>query len=206
MRLRIRALPSHCKKALPRPPVKEGRRSAKRRNPALAASSGCGSGLSADRSPFGAPPRLLPEARKPTGSAPGHASWDVAPAGVTRLHLSQSRDCTSRTGRSTGVTDAQSRPGAACNAARRNRSRSTFESTLAKGPSANEITYRNQISDESQGRVSETETVARTSRTKSGVPCRHGQISTQSNRGSHVLDGLDFMANISAYALDPLSA
>jgi len=60
-------------------------------------------------------------------------------AGVTRLRLSQSRDSTSRTGRSTGVTDAQSRPGAARNAARRHRSRSTFESTLAKGPSVNEM-------------------------------------------------------------------
>ncbi len=91
------------------------------------------------RSPFGAPPRLSPEARRPTGSAPGHASWDLDPAGVTRLHLSQSRDCTSRTGRSTGVTDARSRPGAGRNAARGNRSRSTFESTLAKGPPVNEI-------------------------------------------------------------------
>src|SRR3984893_10145774 len=33
-------------------------------------------------------------------------------AGVTRPFLSQSSECTSRTGRSTGVTDAQSRPGA----------------------------------------------------------------------------------------------
>jgi hypothetical protein len=112
------------------------------------------------RSPFGAPPRLSPAARRPTGSTPGHASWDldlrairksgngfpkrshasVNPlAGVTRLHLSQSRDCTSRTGRSTGMTDARSRPGAGRNAARRDRPRSTFESTLAKGPSVNEM-------------------------------------------------------------------
>jgi len=96
---------------------------------------------------------------RPPGSTPGHASWDVAKrvirksgnrfsekitrslklAGVTRLHLSQSRDCTSRTGRSTGVNDARSRPGAGRNAARGNRSRSTFESTLAKGPSVNEM-------------------------------------------------------------------
>ena len=74
-----------------------------------------------------------------TGSTPGHASWDADPAGVTRLHLSQSRDCTSRTGRSTGVNDARSRPGAGRNPARRDRSRSTFESTLAKGPSVNEM-------------------------------------------------------------------
>jgi hypothetical protein len=55
---------------------------------------GCGSGLIGGRSPFGAPPRLSPEAQRPTGSAPGHASWDADRAGVTRLHLSQSRDCT----------------------------------------------------------------------------------------------------------------
>jgi hypothetical protein len=76
---------------------------------------------------------------RPAGSTPGHASWDVDHAGVTRLRLSQSRDCTSRTGRSTGVNDARSRPGAARNAARRHRSRSAFESTLAKGPSVNEM-------------------------------------------------------------------
>ena len=91
------------------------------------------------RSPFGAPPRLSPETRRPAGSAPGHASWDAASAGVTRLHLSQSRDCTSRAGRSTGVNDARSRPGAGRNPARRDRPRSTFESTLAKGPSVNEM-------------------------------------------------------------------
>jgi hypothetical protein len=91
------------------------------------------------RSPFGAPPRLSPEARRPIGSTPGHASWDADLAGVTRLRLSQSRESTSRTGRSTGMNDAQSRPGAGRNAARGDRSRSTFESTLAKGPSANEM-------------------------------------------------------------------
>jgi len=61
------------------------------------------------------------------------------PAGVTRLHLSQSRESTSRTGRSTGVNDARSRPGAGRKAARGDRPRSTFESTLAKGPSVNEM-------------------------------------------------------------------
>jgi hypothetical protein len=57
-------------------------------------------------------PRLSPKARRPTGSTPGHASWDADPAGVTRLRLSQSRESTSRIGRSTGVSDARSRPGA----------------------------------------------------------------------------------------------
>jgi hypothetical protein len=37
------------------------------------------------------------------------------------------------------MNDAQSRPGAGRNAARGDRSRSTFESTLAKGPPANEM-------------------------------------------------------------------
>jgi hypothetical protein len=82
------------------------------------------------RSPLGAPPRLSPEALRPAGSTPGHASWDSDPAGVTRLHLSQSRESTSRTGRSTGVNDARSRPGAGRNAARGDRSRS-----LSKVPS-----------------------------------------------------------------------
>ena len=115
----------------------EGRRSAERRAVHYR-TIGCGASSSGGRSPSGASPRLSPAARRPADSTPGHASWDVDPAGATRLHLSQSRDCTSRTGRSTGVTDARSRPGAVRNAARRDRPRSTFESTLAKGPSGNE--------------------------------------------------------------------
>jgi len=50
--------------------------------------------------------------------------------GVTRLHLSQSRESTSRTGRSTGVNDARSRPDAGRKAVRGHRSRS-----LSKVPS-----------------------------------------------------------------------
>ncbi len=146
----------------------EGASNHVRVRPTFSVSPRRGARHNATRSPFGAPPRRSPEALSPTGSAPGHASWDSDHAGVTRRHLSQSRDCTSRTGRSTGVTDAQSRPGAARNAARRNRSRSTFESTLAKGPSANEITYRNQISDESQELVPEKAT-SRKRRAKSSA-------------------------------------
>ena len=93
---------------------------------------GCGRVLSGGRSPSGAPPRLSPATRRLADSAPGHASWDVDPAGATRLHLSQSRDCTSRTGRSTGVTDARSRPGAECKSARRHRSRSVFRLAFRK--------------------------------------------------------------------------
>ena len=93
---------------------------------------GCGRVLSGGRSPSGAPPRLSPATRRSADSAPGHASWDVDPAGATRLHLSQSRDCTSRTGRSTGVTDARSRPGAECKSARRHRSRSVFRLAFRK--------------------------------------------------------------------------
>jgi hypothetical protein len=142
-------MPPHPSFAAPRhsfmPPNKEERRSAKRRTSGDRI-VGCGRASlllphpparkdrEGTRSPFGAPPRLSPEAFRPRGSASGHASLDAAPAGVTRLHLSQSRDCTSRAGRSTGVTDARSRPGAGRNAARRHRPRSAFRSTLAKAP------------------------------------------------------------------------
>ena len=51
---------------------------------------------------------------------PGTRSRRALPA----LILSQSRDCTSRTGRSTGVNDARSRPGADCESARGRRTRS----------------------------------------------------------------------------------
>ncbi len=170
MPLCIRVLPSRCKKALPKTSFPK-RREAGRQKAHPTTGRVRGTSVAAcppvprrasggTRSPFGAPPRLSPEAFRLTGSTPGHASWDVAKrvirksgnrfsekitrslnklTGVTRLHLSQSRDCTSRAGRSTGVNDAQSRPGAGRNAARGNRSRSTFESTLAKGPSVNEM-------------------------------------------------------------------
>ena len=71
----------------------------------------CHSSALRARSPFGAPPRLSPVGSRRLGSAPGHASWDAGRAGVTRPRLSQSRDCTSRTGRSTGVNDAREPPG-----------------------------------------------------------------------------------------------
>ncbi len=117
MRLGIRAL----SKPLHVSPPNEGRRSAERRSRPRCRIGGCG----------GAPhERMLPLTRasgarafrrstaalargfRLTGSTPGHASWDADPAGVTRPHLSQSRESTSRTGRSTGVNDARSRPGA----------------------------------------------------------------------------------------------
>jgi hypothetical protein len=72
---------------------------------------------------------------RPAGSTPGHASWDAVQAGVTRPFLSQSRDCTSRIGRSTGVNDARSRPGAECKSARGNRSRSVFGCASRTRPS-----------------------------------------------------------------------
>lgn len=69
------------------------------------------------RSPVGVPPRLLPGGFRPFRSAPGQSSWDAAArricrAGVTRLRLSQSRESTSRSGRSTAAHDAQSCSGA----------------------------------------------------------------------------------------------
>ncbi len=69
---------------------------------------------------------------RPFGATPGQASWDVAgrsvlygrpnrgaqasrcSTGVTRARLSQSRESTSRTGRSAGQHDARSCPGADC--------------------------------------------------------------------------------------------
>ncbi len=69
---------------------------------------------------------------RPLGAAPGQASWDAAgrsilngrsnrgaktsrsDAGVTRARLSQSRERTSRTGRSAGQHDARNCPGAEC--------------------------------------------------------------------------------------------
>ena len=69
---------------------------------------------------------------RPLGATPGQASWDAAGrsirqarsnrgaktsrsyTGVTRARLSQSRERTSRTGRSAGQHDARSCPGAEC--------------------------------------------------------------------------------------------
>ena len=59
-------------------------------------------------------------------SAPGQVFRDAVQAGVTRPFLSRCSESTSRTGRSTGGHDAQSRPGADCKSARRHRPRSAF--------------------------------------------------------------------------------
>jgi hypothetical protein len=163
MRLGIRALLHAARKPSPNPPAKkaEGGGAPTGAFHPLAAPAGAAASLA-----LTGPVRLSALHRgsrqrlAPTGSAPGHASWDsdlrvirksenrfsekitrqLKPAcGPYPLLLSQSRDCTSRTGRSTGMTDAQSRPGAVRNAARGNRPRSIFESTLAKGPSVNEM-------------------------------------------------------------------
>ncbi len=86
------------------------------------------------RSPLGAPPRLWPwflglgfrlQAR-----FPGTRLF----AGVTRAFLSQSSGSTPRTGRNTGGHDARSRPGAVCETARGNRTRSTFRIASRKRP------------------------------------------------------------------------
>ena len=91
------------------------------------------------RSPVGVPPRLSPGGFRPFRSAPGQASWDVVArrigwTGVTRPYLSQSRECTSRTGRSTGEHDARSCPGADCKSARRHRTRSVFRFASGSRP------------------------------------------------------------------------
>ena len=89
---------------------------------------------------------------RPLGATPGQASWDVAGrsilygrpnrgaktsrsyTGVTRARLSQSRERTSRTGRSAGQHDARSCPGAECIVPRAGtRTRSTSRNTFATG-------------------------------------------------------------------------
>jgi hypothetical protein len=89
---------------------------------------------------------------RPLGATPGQASWDAAGrsirygrpnrgakisrsyAGVTRARLSQSRERTSRTGRSAGQHDARSCPGAECIVPRAGtRTRSTSRNTFATG-------------------------------------------------------------------------
>ena len=93
---------------------------------------------------------------RPSGATSGQASWDVAGAldpvrpsnrgrrsrtahaGVTRARLSQSRECTSRTGRNAGQHDARSRPGAECIAPRAG----TALAPLPGVPSAEGVLYR----------------------------------------------------------------
>ena len=88
----------------------------------------------------------------PVGSAPGQASWDAVSAGVTRLLLSQSRESTSRTGRSTGEHDAQNRPGADCKSARGDRPCSAIGYASRVRPSNEQgDCVCNIIGDECQG-------------------------------------------------------
>ena len=88
----------------------------------------------------------------PVGSAPGQASWDAVSAGVTRLLLSQSRESTSRTGRSTGEHDAQNRPGADCKSARGDRPCSAIGYASRVRPSNEQgDCVGNIIGDECQG-------------------------------------------------------
>ena len=115
-----------------------GKRNAERRRlqlPHLAVRH-CPCGGSA---PLGVPPRLSPGGFRPFRSAPGQASWDAVArhigwTGVTRPYLSQSRECTSRTGRSTGEHDARSCPGADCKSARGHRTRSAFRFASGSRP------------------------------------------------------------------------
>ena len=117
---RARALPPPRPKRI-RPRQKRGRRSAERRMPTIVRAApanvaacrcpGAAARQFGARSPSGASPRLSPGLSHP-GAAPGHASWDLVPAGVTRRLLSQSSGSTPRLGRSTEENDAQSRSGA----------------------------------------------------------------------------------------------
>ena len=66
-------------------------------------------------------------------------------AGVTRRRLSQSREGTSRTGRSTGVNDARSRPGAVCETAPRHRARCRNQDRIRNAPFRREHAYVTEI-------------------------------------------------------------
>jgi len=68
--------------------------------------SGCGSGLSAARSPLGAPPRRLPRKSMPWLS-PGRVSWDLRRAGYCPPSAVPVQRGTSRTGRVAGRSDAR---------------------------------------------------------------------------------------------------
>ena len=124
---------------------KRGERSAERRILILTARARRGSGLCAAdkftrtransireaRSPCGAPLTALARGFTLTGSASGHASWDLSRGGrYPPVPDPAVQRCTSRPGPSAGENDAQSRPGADCKSARGNRSRSAIESAL----------------------------------------------------------------------------
>jgi hypothetical protein len=101
--------------------------------------SGAAARTSGARSPSVALLRLSPGLSTPD-STPGHASWDVVQAGVTRPRLSQSSDSTSRLGRSTEGLDARSRPGAECIDPRAGTAPApSFEVPSRKAPSASRI-------------------------------------------------------------------
>ena len=76
----------------------------------------------------------LAEVSRPRLSTSGQVSWDAACSGRYPRFLSQSSGSTPRTGRNTGGHDARSRPGAVCETARGNRTRSTFRIASRKRP------------------------------------------------------------------------
>ena len=147
MRLRIRVLLHALRKPFPKPPLKEGRRSADKRIhrspprrrekclPAYAARTIALPRTARDQNGGALAFRRSTAAlrRGPDlDSASGRASWNhrmqtggPSPAPVQPAPGSP---ITRRT------VDAQNRPEARCMAASGNRPRSTFESTLAKGP------------------------------------------------------------------------
>ena len=173
MRLRIRALLHALRKPFV-PPLKEWRRSADKRIhqspprrrekslPAYAARTIVLSRTARDQNggalAFRRPTAVMRRGFLSLDSAPGRASWNYrmqaggpSPAPVQPAPGSP---VTRRT------VDAQSRPEARCMAASGNRSRSTFESTLAKGPlRERDGGGRNRNGDGCQGRVARKETV-----------------------------------------------
>ena len=143
---RIRVFVQAVRKPFHAPP--EGRQSAERRN---ARAVPCKARPRPQRGPlaFRRSTAALASNPQETGSAPGHASWDLAKrvdhktttrqfvklAGVTPPSPVPVQRCTSRTGRSAGVCDARSRPGTVCETVRGDRTCSTFRIASGMCPS-----------------------------------------------------------------------
>jgi hypothetical protein len=98
---------------------------------------GCGSVLSAARSPLGAPPRL--SFRRPNATTQFRAALPgqrivIKPLRALDPLRRRVQPDTWQTGRNAGRDDAQNRPGAECKSARRRRTRSAFRHAFRKAP------------------------------------------------------------------------
>ena len=136
---------------------------------------------------------------RPFGATPGQVSWDAAGrpalygrpnrggAGLAlfhlRAHLSQSRESTSRTGRSAGQHDARNRPRADCKSARGRRTRSVFGCASRTRPSSERECLSNATGDNRQGKCplySDVSPIAAVGETLLSVPAMRTMPTTVS--------------------------